>query len=222
MLNQKLSVTEIFYSIQGESTWAGAPCTFVRLTGCPLRCSWCDTEYAFHGGSEMDLDEVVAEIASHSCKTVEITGGEPLAQKGVFPLADRLLSEGYIVLLETSGALDVSRLDPRVHKIMDLKCPGSMESDRNRWENLNHLTERDEIKFVIQDRTDYQWARNVIRQRELDQRVEEGSLRALLISPVWETIDLESLSTWILEDRLPVRLQVQMHKLIWEPDRQGV
>ena len=170
----------------------------------------------------MDLDEVVAEIASHSCKTVEITGGEPLAQKGVFPLADRLLSEGYIVLLETSGALDVSRLDPRVHKIMDLKCPGSMESDRNRWENLNHLTERDEIKFVIQDRTDYQWARNVIRQRELDQRVEEGSLRALLISPGWETIDLESLSTWILEDRLPVRLQVQMHKLIWEPDRQGV
>ncbi|MEE2905256.1 MAG: radical SAM protein [Gemmatimonadota bacterium] len=221
-MNQKLSVTEIFYSIQGESTWAGAPCTFVRLTGCPLRCSWCDTEYAFHGGSEMGLDEVVAEIASHSCKTVEITGGEPLAQKGVFPLADRLLSEGYIVLLETSGALDVSRLDPRVHKIMDLKCPGSMESDRNRWENLNHLTERDEIKFVIQDRTDYQWARNVIRQRELDQRVEEGSLRALLISPVWEAIDLESLSTWILEDRLPVRLQIQMHKLIWEPDRQGV
>lgn len=222
MVNQKLSVTEIFYSVQGESTWAGAPCTFVRLTGCPLRCSWCDTEYAFHDGNEMSLDEVMAEVASHSCKTVEITGGEPLAQKGAFALADRLLSEGYIVLVETSGALDVSRLDPRVHKIMDLKCPGSSESHRNRWENLDHLTERDEVKFVVQDRVDYQWACDIIRERELDRRVEEGSLRALLISPVWEAIDLESLGTWILEDQLPVRLQVQLHKLIWGPDRQGV
>ena len=222
MVNRKLSVTEIFYSVQGESTWAGAPCTFVRLTGCPLRCSWCDTEYAFHDGNEMSLDEVMAEVASHSCKTVEITGGEPLAQKGAFALADRLLSEGYIVLVETSGALDVSRLDPRVHKIMDLKCPGSSESHRNRWENLDHLTERDEVKFVVQDRVDYQWARDIIRERELDRRVEEGSLRALLISPVWEAIDLESLGTWILEDQLPVRLQVQLHKLIWGPDRQGV
>ena len=222
MVNRKLSVTEIFYSVQGESTWAGAPCTFVRLTGCPLRCSWCDTEYAFHDGNEMSLDEVMAEVASHSCKTVEITGGEPLAQKGAFALADRLLSEGYIVLVETSGALDVSRLDPRVHKIMDLKCPGSSESHRNRWENLDHLTERDEVKFVVQDRVDYQWACDIIRERELDRRVEEGSLRALLISPVWEAIDLESLGTWILEDQLPVRLQVQLHKLIWGPDRQGV
>ncbi len=222
MVNRKLSVTEIFYSVQGESTWAGAPCTFVRLTGCPLRCSWCDTEYAFHDGNEMSLDEVMAEVASHSCKTVEITGGEPLAQKGAFALADRLLSEGYIVLVETSGALDVSRLDPRVHKIMDLKCPSSSESHRNRWENLDHLTERDEVKFVVQDRVDYQWACDIIRERELDRRVEEGSLRALLISPVWEAIDLESLGTWILEDQLPVRLQVQLHKLIWGPDRQGV
>jgi 7-carboxy-7-deazaguanine synthase len=170
----------------------------------------------------MSLDEVMAEVASHSCKTVEITGGEPLAQKGAFALADRLLSEGYIVLVETSGALDVSRLDPRVHKIMDLKCPGSSESHRNRWENLDHLTERDEVKFVVQDRVDYQWACDIIRERELDRRVEEGSLRALLISPVWEAIDLESLGTWILEDQLPVRLQVQLHKLIWGPDRQGV
>jgi len=222
MVNRKLSVTEIFYSVQGESTWAGVPCTFVRLTGCPLRCSWCDTEYAFHNGNEMSLDEVMAEVASHSCKTVEITGGEPLAQKGAFALADRLLSEGYIVLVETSGALDVSRLDPRVHKIMDLKCPGSSESHRNRWENLDHLTERDEVKFVVQDRVDYQWACDIIRERELDRRVEEGSLRALLISPVWEAVDLESLGTWILEDQLPVRLQVQLHKLIWGPDRQGV
>ncbi len=222
MVNRKLSVTEIFYSVQGESTWAGVPCTFVRLTGCPLRCSWCDTEYAFHDGNEMSLDEVMAEVASHSCKTVEITGGEPLAQKGAFALADRLLSEGYIVLVETSGALDVSRLDPRVHKIMDLKCPGSSESHRNRWENLDHLTERDEVKFVVQDRVDYQWACDIIRERELDRRVEEGSLRALLISPVWEAVDLESLGTWILEDQLPVRLQVQLHKLIWGPDRQGV
>ena len=145
MVNQKLSVTEIFHSIQGESTWAGAPCTFVRLTGCPLRCSWCDTEYAFHDGNDMSIDEVMTEVASHLCKTVEITGGEPLAQKGALALADQLLSEGYVVLVETSGALDVSRLDPRVHKIMDLKCPGSNESDRNRWENLDHLTERDEV-----------------------------------------------------------------------------
>lgn len=222
MVNHKLSVTEIFHSIQGESTWAGAPCTFVRLTGCPLRCSWCDTEYAFHDGNDMSVDEVMTEVASHSCKTVEITGGEPLAQKGAFALADQLLSEGYVVLVETSGALDVSRLDPRVHKIMDLKCPGSNESDRNRWENLDHLTERDEVKFVVQDRADYQWAHDTIRERELDRRVEQGSLRALLISPVWGAINLESLGTWILEDRLPVRFQVQLHKLIWGSDRQGV
>ena len=222
MVNQKLSVTEIFHSIQGESTWAGAPCTFVRLTGCPLRCSWCDTEYAFHDGNDMSIDEVMTEVASHLCKTVEITGGEPLAQKGAFALADQLLSEGYVVLVETSGALDVSRLDPRVHKIMDLKCPGSNESDRNRWENLDHLTERDEVKFVVQDRADYQWAHDTIRERELDRRVEQGSLRALLISPVWGAIDLESLGTWILEDRLPVRFQVQLHKLIWGSDRQSV
>ena len=222
MVNQKLSVTEIFHSIQGESTWAGAPCTFVRLTGCPLRCSWCDTDYAFHDGNDMSVDEVMTEVASHSCKTVEITGGEPLAQKGALALADQLLSEGYVVLVETSGALDVSRLDPRVHKIMDLKCPGSNESDRNRWENLDHLTERDEVKFVVQDRADYQWAHDTIRERELDRRVEQGSLRALLISPVWGAIALESLGTWILEDRLPVRFQVQLHKLIWGSDRQGV
>jgi 7-carboxy-7-deazaguanine synthase len=217
-----LAVTEIFHSIQGESTWAGAPCTFVRLTGCPLRCVWCDTAYAFHGGERMGLDRIVEEVRTHSAPLVEITGGEPLAQPAAGALADRLLAEGYTVLVETSGAIDVSSLDRRVHKIMDLKCPGSGESDRNLWENLRHLTERDEVKFVVSDRADYEWARETIRRRGLDRRVQEGSLRALLMSPVWGAIDLEAFAGWILEDGLAVRFQVQLHKLIWGHERQGV
>jgi 7-carboxy-7-deazaguanine synthase len=217
-----LAITEIFHSIQGESTWAGAPCTFVRLTGCPLRCVWCDTAYAFHGGERMSLDHIVAEVRSRSASLVQITGGEPLAQPAAGELAQTLLGEGYTVLVETSGAIDVSGLDPRVHKIMDLKCPGSGESERNRWENLDHLTERDEIKFVVKDRADYEWARETIRERGLDRRVEDGSLRALLMSPVWGEIDLEELTAWILEDALPVRFQLQLHKLVWGHERQGV
>jgi 7-carboxy-7-deazaguanine synthase len=217
-----LAITEIFHSIQGESTWAGAPCTFVRLTGCPFRCVWCDTEYAFHGGERMSLDRVVEEVRSLSASLVEITGGEPLAQPAAVELAERLLDEGYTVLVETSGAIDVSPLDQRVHKIMDLKCPGSGESPRNRWENLYHLTARDEIKFVVMDRTDYEWARRAIREHGLDRRVDEGSLRALLMSPVWGEIDLEALTGWILEDALPVRFQLQLHKLVWGHERQGV
>jgi 7-carboxy-7-deazaguanine synthase len=217
-----LRVTEIFHSIQGESTWAGAPCTFVRLTGCPLRCVWCDTEYAFHGGEKLTLDEIIAKVAAFGAPVVEITGGEPLIHRNAFVLADRLLEGGYTVLVETSGAIDVSPLDPRVHRIMDLKCPDSGEESRNLWSNLDHLTARDEIKFVIASRRDYEWARDVIRSRGLDRRVERGELRALLMSPVWEKMDFRDLAEWVLEDRLPVRYQIQLHKLIWGANVPGV
>ncbi len=217
-----LRITEIFRSIQGESTWAGLACTFVRLTGCPLRCTWCDTEYAFHGGSKMTFAQILEEVRGHPAQLVEVTGGEPLAHPGAFPLVGMLLDEGYTVLVETSGAFDVAALDPRAHKIMDLKCPGSGEAARNLWANLDHLTERDEVKFVVKDRADYEWTRQTIRERGLDARIGDGSLRALLISPVWGELDLEALAGWILEDSLPVRFQVQVHKLIWGPDTKGV
>jgi 7-carboxy-7-deazaguanine synthase len=170
----------------------------------------------------MGLDEILSRVAAFPAEVVEITGGEPLAQPAAYELADRLLAEGYTVLVETSGAIDVTPLDERVHKIMDLKCPGSGESGRNRWQNLERLTARDEIKFVVKDRADYEWARETIRERGLDRRVREGTLRALLVSPVWGEIDLEELAGWILEDALPVRLQVQLHKLVWGPERTGV
>jgi 7-carboxy-7-deazaguanine synthase len=217
-----LRVTEIFHSIQGESTWAGLPCTFVRLTGCPLRCVWCDTEYAFHGGEKMTLEEIIARVREIGTPVVEITGGEPLVHRNAFTLAQRLLDEGFTVLVETSGAIDVAPLDPRAHRIMDLKCPGSGESARNLWSNLAHLTARDEIKFVIADRADYEWARDVIRARGLDVRVREGSLRALLFSPVWDAVEWEELAKWVLEDRLPARFQIQLHKLIWGAATKGV
>lgn len=219
-----LRVTEIFRSIQGESTWAGVPCTFVRLTGCPLRCSWCDTAYAFQGGERMELEAIVARVKELGEPVVELTGGEPLAHRNAYALADRLLEEGFTLLVETSGSEDISPLDPRVHVIMDLKCPGSGESARNRWENLEHLDARDEVKFVVADRADYEWARDVIRTRGLDARVREGSLRALLLSPVWgaEGPVLEEFAEWILADGLPVRFQTQLHKLIWGPLKRGV
>jgi len=217
-----LRITEIFHSIQGESTWAGLPCTFVRLTGCPLRCVWCDTAYAFHGGTRMTLAEIVERVEAIGGGLVEVTGGEPLAHPNAFPLVEMLLERGHTVLVETSGAFDVSPLDPRAHKIMDLKCPGSGESARNLWANLAHLNSGDEVKFVVKDRADYEWTRDAIRTRGLDRRVAEASLRALLVSPVWGEIDLEALAGWILEDRLPVRLQVQLHKLVWGAERTGV
>ena len=217
-----LRVTEIFHSIQGESTWAGLPCTFIRLTGCPLRCVWCDTEYAFHGGERMTLDEIVARVDEIGTPIVELTGGEPLIHRNAFRLAAMLLDRGYTVLVETSGAVDVAPLDPRVHKIMDLKCPGSGEEARNLWPNLDHLTGRDEVKFVIRDRRDYEWARDVIRDRGLADRVRAGELRALLFSPVWDELDFQDLAAWILEDRLPVRLQIQLHKVIWGANVPGV
>jgi len=222
MGQEYLRVTEIFHSIQGESTWAGLPCTFVRLTGCPLRCIWCDTEYAFHGGEKLSLSSIVDEVDAIGCGLVEITGGEPLIHPNAFRLATDLLDRGYSVLVETSGAVDVGPLDPRAHKIMDLKCPGSGEVEKNLWSNLDHLTELDELKFVIKDRVDYDWALDVIRDRELDQEVLKGSLGALLLSPVWNGPDLRELSGWILADGLPVRLQLQLHKYVWDPDARGV
>lgn len=217
-----LRVTEIFHSIQGESTWAGLPCTFIRLTGCPLRCTWCDTEYAFYGGEKMALDEIVRRVEEIGTPLVEITGGEPLIHRGAFELARILLDRGYTVLVETSGAVDVAPLDPRAHKIMDLKCPGSGEVARNLWSNLDHLTAADEIKFVIKDREDYEWARDTIRRHGLDARVREGSLRAVLFSPVWDALDFRQLAEWVLEDGLPVRYQIQLHKVIWGANVPGV
>jgi 7-carboxy-7-deazaguanine synthase len=222
LTTEYLRVTEIFHSVQGESTWAGLPCTFIRLTGCPLRCTWCDTEYAFHGGEKMTLDAIISRVREIGTPVVEITGGEPLIHRNAFVLAERLVDEGFTVLVETSGAIDVSPLDPRVHRIMDLKCPGSGEESRNMWSNLDHLTGRDEIKFVIAGREDYEWARAVIRDRALDRRVERGELRALLFSPVWESMDFRELAQWVLEDRLPVRYQIQLHKIIWGANVHGV
>jgi 7-carboxy-7-deazaguanine synthase len=217
-----LRVTEIFHSIQGESTWAGLPCTFVRLTGCPLRCVWCDTAYSFHGGERLTLDEILERVRAFPTRLVELTGGEPLIHRNAFTLVQLLLDEGFTVLIETSGSEDIAPLDPRAHVIMDLKCPGSGESARNRWENLDHLDSGDEVKFVLAGRDDYEWMRETIRSRGLDARVREGSLAALLVSPVWGGVELEALAQWILEDGLPVRFQVQLHKLIWGAERTGV
>ena len=217
-----LRVTEVFHSIQGEGTWAGLPCTFIRLTGCPLRCTWCDTEYAFHGGEKRTLDDLVEEVARIGTPLVELTGGEPLIHRNAFVLAERLLDAGCTVLVETSGAVDVAPLDPRAHKIMDLKAPGSGEASWNLWSNLDHLTARDEVKVVLKDRADYEWARDQVRLRGLDERLARGELRAILFSPVWGELDFQALAEWILEDRLPVRYQLQLHKLIWGPNVPGV
>ncbi len=217
-----LRITEIFHSIQGESSWVGRPCTFIRLTGCPLRCVWCDTEYSFHGGERMELAQILEEVRRIGCPLVEITGGEPLIHRHAFTLAQQLVDEGFTVLVETSGSEDIAPLDDRIHVIMDLKCPGSGESARNRWENLAHLDGGDEVKFVVADRADYEWAREVIRDRSLDTRLSEGTLGEILISPVWDRMSRLELAEWILEDDLPVRFQTQLHKHIWEPDQRGV
>lgn len=210
-----LRVTEIFHSIQGESTHAGRRCTFVRLTGCNLRCVWCDSEYTFTGGTRMSIDEIERRVAEWDCKLVEITGGEPLVQKEALPLIERLCDLGYEVLIETGGSLDVSGVDRRATLILDIKCPGSGEHERNRMENLDVLRPGDEIKFVIADRADYEWAREMVRARKL-------SRWTVLFSPVWNQLGLLSLSEWILADALPVRLQTQLHKHIWGPDVKGV
>jgi 7-carboxy-7-deazaguanine synthase len=212
-----LTVNEIFYSIQGESTRAGRPCVFVRLTACDLRCSWCDTPYAFHEGRKMSIDEVVAEAERYDCPLVEITGGEPLLQEDVYELMNRLLSRGRTVLLETGGHRPIDRVPAAVVKVVDVKCPGSGEAARNDWTNLDRLAAHDEVKFVIKDRADYDFARDVVRERRL-----AGRCAAILFSPVHGVLDPKTLSEWILADRVPAILQIQLHKYIWSPDTRGV
>jgi 7-carboxy-7-deazaguanine synthase len=212
-----LSINEIFYSIQGESTFAGRPCVFVRLAGCDLRCSWCDTTYAFAEGQRMSVDDVMAQVDAYGSPLVEVTGGEPLLQEDVYPLMEQLLDGGRTVLLETGGQIDMSRVPGAVIKVMDVKCPASGESDRVDWGNIDRLGSRDQVKFVIQDRGDYEFARDTVTRHALDRRC-----AAVLFSPVHGVLDPKSLSEWILEDRLPVRLQLQIHKHIWGANVRGV
>jgi len=212
-----LTVNEIYFSIQGESTWAGWPCVFVRVTFCDLRCSYCDTEYAFYEGKKQTLPEIVDAVKAFKCQLVEITGGEPLLQKNVFPLMTMLADAGQTVLLETSGAHDISLVDARVHRIMDLKTPGSGECDRNLFSNIDHLTQRDEVKFVIGSREDYEWSRDKVSRYELAARC-----HAVLFSPIFGRIDPREIVEWILADKLRVRFQLQMHKFIWSPRKRGV
>jgi 7-carboxy-7-deazaguanine synthase len=212
-----LRVHEIYESIQGESTFAGLPCAFVRLSRCNLRCRWCDTPQAFEGGTQMARSEVLQKALSFGTPLVELTGGEPLLQVGAIPLLRELCDAGRTVLLETSGERDISQVDPRVHRIMDLKAPGSDESHRNRWENIEHLTGRDEVKIVLSDRGDYEWAKRVIEEHGLVDRV-----NAVLLSCVWGELEPKDLVQWVLQDKLPVRVQIQVHKMIWGADAQEV
>ena len=212
-----LTINEIFYSIQGESTRAGQPCVFVRLTACDLRCSWCDTPYAFDDGRKMSVDDVIAAVEQYGCPLVEITGGEPLLQEDVYELMERLSRTGRTVMLETGGHRSIARVPAGVMKIVDVKCPGSGESARNDWSNLGALAPHDEVKFVIKDRVDYEFARDVIARHGL-----ADCAAAVLLSPVHGVLDARTLSEWILADRLPARLQVQLHKYIWTPTTRGV
>lgn len=212
-----LTINEIFYSIQGESTYAGRPCVFVRLTACDLRCSWCDTPYAFHEGSKRSLEDVVAEVGRFECPLVEVTGGEPLLQDEVYPLMESLIGSGRTVLLETGGHRSTARVPEAVVTILDVKCPGSGESHRNEWSNLERLRPRDEVKFVIKNRADYDFAREVLAKFQLANRV-----AAVHLSPVHGVLDLRALSEWVLADRLPARVQPQLHKYIWDPAARGV
>ena len=212
-----LTVNEIFHSIQGESTRAGDRCVFVRLTACDLRCSWCDTPYAFHEGRKMSVDDVMSAVEAYGCPLVEITGGEPLLQEGVYDLMARLLAADHTVLLETGGHRPIDRVPAEVVKIVDVKCPGSGEADRNHWANLDRLAPHDEVKFVVLDRADYEFARDVVTRTQLPSRA-----AAILFSPVHDVLDPKTLSEWVIADRLPVRVQLQLHKLIWSPTTRGV
>lgn len=212
-----LTINEIFHSIQGESSRAGRACVFVRLTACDLRCSWCDTPYAFHEGRKQSIDEVLAEVARYGCDVVEITGGEPLLQDDVYPLMERLMDEGRTVLIETGGHRSIARVPRDVIKIVDVKCPGSGEADRNDWENLSRLAVHDEVKFVIADRADYDFAMDVVRRHDLSSRC-----AAVLFSPVHGVLDPRTLAEWMLADRAPARLQLQLHKYIWPVAMRGV
>lgn len=231
-----LVINEVFYSIQGESSFAGLPCVFVRLTACNLRCTWCDTTYSFHEGTPMTIGDLIVKVLEYNCPLVEITGGEPLLQSNVFPLMSRLCDLGKRVLVETSGSIDVSRVDPRVVKIMDLKAPGSGECGKNLYENVRYLDKKDEVKFVITDRADYDWAKLAMAEHQL------ASICTVLFSPVWSgeaavcnggkrpaagtaastPATLKALAEWVLADKLPVRVQTQLHKHIWGADTRGV
>ncbi len=212
-----LTINEIFYSIQGESTYAGRPCLFVRLTACDLRCSWCDTPYAFYEGRKRSLDEVLAEVERADCPLVEVTGGEPLLQEDVYPLMQSLLDRGKTVLLETGGHRSTARVPAPVVTILDVKCPGSGEAEGNDWSNLERLRPHDEVKFVLRDRADYEFARDVIARFQL-----AGRAAAVHLSPVHGVLDPRELSAWVLADRLPARVQLQLHKFIWDPGTRGV
>jgi 7-carboxy-7-deazaguanine synthase len=210
-----IRITEIFHSIQGESSHAGRPCVFVRLTGCNLRCRWCDSAYTFTGGEKLSLDDVVSRVNAYGTKLVEMTGGEPLAPPDAFDLSRRLLDDDYEVLIETSGSIDITPVDRRAKLILDIKCPGSGEVAKNRWSNLDDLRDHDELKFVIADRADYEFARDLIAQRNLGRWT-------VLLSPVWGELELKPLAEWMLADRVPARLQTQLHKHIWGADVHGV
>jgi len=213
-----LRVTEIFRSIQGESTHAGRPCTFVRLTGCPMRCSWCDSEYTFTGGEHVSIEDVLNQVRNFGCPLVEVTGGEPLAQREAFDLINRLCDEDYEVLVETGGYVSTEDLDQRARVILDVKCPASGEAERNHWPNLTRLRpDMDEVKFVVADRVDWDFARTVVEDYSLESRA-----KSILISPAWEQIHLQDLANWIADSRLNLRMQLQMHKYIWGADARGV
>jgi 7-carboxy-7-deazaguanine synthase len=213
--SDRLKLTEIFLSLQGEARDSGWPTVFVRLTGCPLRCQYCDTAYAFHGGEWWDIDAILAEVARHGVRHVCVTGGEPLAQKRCLGLLSRLCDAGHVVSLETSGALDIGDVDPRVSRVVDIKTPASMEVARNRWENLPLLTTHDQIKFVVCDRADFEWARDIVARHRLHERCD------VWFSPSFTQIQPRELADWIVAERLPVRYQLQLHKILWndEPGR---
>jgi len=212
-----LTINEIFYSVQGESSYAGRPCVFVRLTACDLRCSWCDTPYAFHEGAKRSLEQILEEVKAFACPLVEVTGGEPLLQEDVYPLMERLLEDGRTVLLETGGHRSTARVPDRVVTILDVKCPGSGEAGKNDWSNLDRLRPHDEVKFVVKDRADYEFARDVIARHGLAARA-----AALHLSPVHGVLNPRTLAEWVLADNLPVRVQLQLHKYIWDPETRGV
>lgn len=212
-----LTINEIFHSIQGESTYAGRPCVFVRLTACDLRCRWCDTPYAFHEGRKMSVDDVLADVEGRGCQTVEVTGGEPLLQPDVYPLLQRLLDSGKTVLIETGGHRSIKDVPAGVIRIVDVKCPGSGEAEKNDWSNFAHFRKTDEVKFVIADRRDYEYARDVVEREKLAARV-----NAVLFSPVHGELAPKQLSEWVIADRLDVRVQLQVHKYIWSPETRGV
>ena len=211
-----MRITEVFHSVQGESTFAGLPCVFVRLTGCPLRCTWCDTEYAFVGGTERSIDDILDTVRSYGCRLVEVTGGEPLAQPDTATLLRRFCEEGFTVLLETSGAIDTTKVPPSIRIILDVKCPGSGMTERMHWPNVERLRPQDEAKFVIRDRSDYEWAKTILARFHLTDRC------PVLFSPVFGALDPRQLAEWLLTDRLSIRLQLQLHKHIWTPDMRGV